>query len=171
MHIRDAEAKDIPAILALYNHAVRETTAAWTSAEETLNDRLSWFEGRKGQDLPVIVAVDEAGAVAGFASYGPFRAKDGYRFTAEHTVYVDPDRHRQGIGRVLMIRLMEIADAKGIHVLIGGVDGANSASIALHESLGFEVTGRLPQTGTKFGRWLDLVFLTKVLKEVDAPAG
>ena len=171
MQIRDAEAKDVPAILALYNHAVRETTAAWTGREETLNDRLTWFEARKSQGLPVIVAVDAVDEVAGFASYGAFRAKEGYRFTAEHTVYVDPSRHRQGIGRILMIRLMEIAEQNGIHVLVGGVDGANTASIGLHEALGFEVTGRLPQTGTKFGRWLDLVFLTKVLQEADAPQG
>ncbi|MCK7614127.1 GNAT family N-acetyltransferase [Roseibium sediminicola] len=171
MHIRDAKAEDVPAILALYNHAVRETTAAWTNREETLNDRLTWFEGRKNQGLPVIVAVNGEDKVVGFASYGPFRAKEGYRFTAEHTVYVDPAEHRKGIGRVLMNRLMEIAEGNGIHLLVGGVDGANSASIGLHQSLGFEVTGRLPQTGTKFGRWLDLVFLTKVLKETDAPEG
>jgi len=171
MRIRDAEAKDIPAILALYNHAVRETTAAWTGQEEMLNDRLTWFEGRKSQGLPVIVAVDAADEVTGFASYGAFRAKEGYRYTAEHTVYVDPARHRQGIGRELLTRLMETAAANGIHVLVGGVDADNSASIALHEALGFKVTGRLPQTGAKFGRWLDLVFLTKVLKETEAPPG
>lgn len=171
MHIRDAKAEDVPAILALYNHAVRETTASWTNVEETLDDRLTWFEGRRKQGLPVIVAVDADNEVAGFASYGPFRAKEGYRYTAEHTVYVDPSKHRMGIGRSLMVRLIEIAKAGGIHVLVGGVDGDNSASIALHRSLGFEATGRLPQTGTKFGRWLDLVFLTKVLMETDVPAG
>ncbi|WP_029062056.1 GNAT family N-acetyltransferase [Labrenzia sp. DG1229] len=169
MHIRNAEAKDIPAILALYNHAVRETTAAWTGCEETLEDRATWFEGRKSQGFPVIVAVDAEERVAGFASYGPFRSKEGYRFTVEHTVYVDPSSHRQGIGRNLMFRILEIAEADGVHVLVGGVDGGNLASIRLHEALGFEVTGRLPQTGTKFGRWLDLVFLTKVLSEMRAP--
>ncbi|WP_269583917.1 GNAT family N-acetyltransferase [Roseibium sp. Sym1] len=163
MHIRDAVAEDVPAILALYNHAVRSTTAAWTNAEETLDDRLTWFEGRKSKGLPVIVAVDGRNQVAGFASYGPFRAKEGYRFTAEHTVYVDPERHRQGIGRILMVRLIDIAKSGGMHVLVGGVDADNGASIALHESLGFEISGRLPQTGTKFGRWLDLVFMTLVL--------
>lgn len=171
MPIRDAEAKDVPAILALYNHAVRETTAAWTNTEETLDDRLTWFESRKQQGLPVIVATDADDQIAGFASYGPFRAKEGYRFTVEHTVYVDPGRHRQGIGRTLMNRLIEIAKAEGIHVLVGGVDGDNKASIALHETLGFEVTGRLPQTGTKFGRWLDLVFMTLVLNEGRAAPG
>jgi len=171
MHIRDAEAKDIPAILVLYNQAVRETTAAWTGVEETLNDRLTWFECRKKNGLPVIVAVDAEEDVAGFASYGPFRTKEGYRFTAEHTVYVDASRHRQGIGRNLMKHLIAIAEAKGIHMLVGGVDGDNSASIALHEALGFEVSGRLPQSGTKFGRWLDLVFVTRVLNGADAPGG
>lgn len=171
MHIRDAEAEDVPSILELYNHAVRETTAAWTGCEETLDDRLTWFEDRKSRGFPVIVAVDAEDNVAGFASYGPFRAKEGYRFTAEHTVYVDPSRHRQGIGRTLMIRLIDIAEAGGVHVLVGGVDGDNLASIRLHEALGFEVTGRLPQTGTKFGRWLDLVFLTRVLGGAQAPEG
>ncbi|MBO6511485.1 MAG: N-acetyltransferase [Roseibium sp.] len=170
MLVRDAEPKDIPAILALYNHAVRETTAAWTTQEETLDARLTWYEGRMKQGLPVIVAADEEDQVAGFASYGPFRAKEGYRYTAEHTVYVDPARQRQGIGRTLMTRLIEIAEANGIHVLVGGVDGDNGASIALHQSLGFEVSGRLPQTGTKFERWLDLVFLTKVLNVSGSPA-
>ncbi|WP_299475338.1 GNAT family N-acetyltransferase [uncultured Roseibium sp.] len=169
MRIRNAEAKDIPAILALYNQAVRETTAAWTGREETLDDRTTWYEGRISKGLPVIVAVDEKENVAGFASYGPFRPKEGYRHTAEHTVYVDPARHRQGIGRALMIHILEIAEAEGIHVLVGGVDGDNHASIRLHEALGFEVSGRLPQTGTKFGRWLDLVFLTKVLVPQEAP--
>lgn len=169
MHVRDAEAKDIPAILELYNHAVRETTAAWTGREETLDDRLTWFEGRINNGFPVIVAVDAAQDVVGFASYGPFRAKEGYSYTVEHTVYVDPTRHRQGIGRTLMIRLIEIAEANDVHVLVGGVDGDNFASIRLHEALGFEVSGRLPQTGTKFGRWLDLVFLTKVLSKRQAP--
>ncbi|WP_415714033.1 GNAT family N-acetyltransferase [Roseibium sp.] len=170
MLVRDAEPKDIPVILALYNRAVRETTAAWTTQEETLDARLTWYEGRMKQGLPVIVAADEEDQVAGFASYGPFRAKEGYRYTAEHTVYVDPARQRQGIGRTLMTRLIEIAEANGIHVLVGGVDGDNGASIALHQSLGFEVSGRLPQTGTKFERWLDLVFLTKVLNVSGSPA-
>jgi L-amino acid N-acyltransferase len=164
MLVRDAQPKDIPSILTLYNQAVRDTTAAWTTQEETLDARLTWYENRMKQGLPVIVAVDGEDQVTGFASYGPFRAKEGYRHTAEHTVYVDPAIQRQGIGRMLMTRLIDIAEANGIHVLIGGVDGENSASIALHETLGFEVSGRLPQTGTKYGRWLDLVFLTKVLK-------
>ncbi len=169
MKIRNADPKDLPDILALYNHAVRETTAAWTTQEETLEERTSWFESRQLEGLPVLVAETEAGSVAGFASYGSFRAKEGYRLTAEHTVYVDPKVQRQGVGRTLLKQLISTATANGYHVLVGVVDGDNAASIGLHHALGFEVTGHLPQIGTKFGRWLDLVFLTKVLDE-KAPA-
>ncbi|WP_247649292.1 GNAT family N-acetyltransferase [Labrenzia sp. THAF82] len=172
MKIRNADPKDIPEILALYNHAVRETTAAWTTREETLEERLNWFENRQLAGLPVLVAETEEGSVAGFASYGSFRAKEGYRLTAEHTVYVDPRVQRRGVGRKLLTQLISTATANGYHVLVGVVDGDNAASIALHSAVGFEVTGRLPQLGTKFGRWLDLVFLTKVLDEkAAAPVG
>jgi phosphinothricin acetyltransferase len=169
MLIRNAEPKDVPAILARYNQAVRETTAAWTSREETLDERLTWFEGRMKQDLPVLVAVDDTDAVLGFASFGPFRPREGYRLTAEHSVYVDPAAQRRGIGRALLERLMEIAIAKNLHVLVGVIDGGNAASIALHEKLGFHVAGRLPEAGTKFGRWLDLVFVAKVLGPMQSP--
>ncbi|MES0880468.1 GNAT family N-acetyltransferase [Roseibium sp. SCP14] len=169
MNIRNAEPHDVPAILDLYNRAVRETTAAWTTREETLDDRLTWFEARKSQGLPVIVAVGSDDEVLGFASYGPFRPKEGYRLTAEHTIYVDPEVQKQGIGRGLLARLLEIAGVHGIHVLVGVVDSDNKASIALHEKLGFEKTGHMPQVGTKFGRWLNLVFLTKVLSPMEPP--
>ncbi|MEO9528174.1 N-acetyltransferase family protein [Roseibium sp.] len=171
MIIHTAEPGDIPAILLLYNHAIRETTAAWVSREETLDDRQAWFEGRRKQDLPVLIASAADGTLLGFASYGPFRPREGYRLTAEHTVYVDPKAQRRGVGKALLLRLLDMARAQGLHVLVGAVDGQNKASIGLHEALGFEVTGRLPQVGTKFGRWLDLVFMTKVLTEEDAPEG
>ncbi|PVB60213.1 GNAT family N-acetyltransferase [Labrenzia sp. 011] len=163
MLIREAAPKDIPAILTIYNRAVRETTAAWTTREETLDDRLTWFEHCKNEGLPVLVASTQSGDVLGFASFGPFRPREGYRFTAEHTVYVDPLAQRQGVAFALLSQLVEIAAAKDLHLLVGVIDGDNAASIALHEKLGFEVTGRLPQAGTKFGRWLDLVLMTRVL--------
>ena len=169
MLIRNAEPKDVPSILALYNQAVRETTAAWTNREETLDDRLTWYEGRVKQGLPVLVAVDDADTVLGFASFGPFRPREGYRLTAEHSVYVDPAAQRRGIGKALLERLVDIAIDMKLHVLVGVIDGDNSASIALHEKLGFHVAGRLPEAGTKFGRWLDLVFVARVLGPMQSP--
>lgn len=169
--VRGAEPRDVPDILALYNQAVRETTAAWTTAEETLDDRLTWFEKRAADGLPVLVACGPDNKIVGFASFGPFRPREGYRLTAEHTVYVDPAAQGRGVGRKLLSRLIEIAGTSGLHVLVGVVDGQNSASIGLHRALGFDIAGILPETGTKFGRWLDLVFLTKVLSPMDAPDG
>ncbi len=163
MALRDAEPKDIPAILALYNLAVRKTTAAWTNQEETLDDRINWFEARRDAEWPVVVAVDFEDNVVGFASYGPFRPREGYRKTVEHTVYVDPAAQGTGIGIKLLQNLIERAQAQGVHVIVGVVDGDNVASIALHKKLGFEISGRLPEAGTKFGRWLDLVFMSKVV--------
>jgi len=163
MVLREAEPRDIPAILALYNLAVRETTAAWTNREETLDERITWYENRRTAGLPVIVAVDDKDKVSGFASFGPFRPREGYRKTAEHTVYVAPGYQRAGVGASLMRELIARARDLGIHVLVGVVDGDNAASIALHRKLGFDVSGTLPEAGTKFGRWLDLVFLTKVV--------
>jgi L-amino acid N-acyltransferase YncA len=136
-----------------------------------VDDRLTWFEGRRTQELPVLVADGGKDTILGFASYGPFRPREGYRLTAEHTVYVEPAAQRKGIGRALVTRIVEIATEKGVHVLVGAVDADNAASIGLHETLGFTVAGRLPQVGTKFGRWLDLVLVAKVLGEADAPAG
>ncbi|KZM48357.1 GNAT family N-acetyltransferase [Labrenzia sp. OB1] len=163
MNVRDAVPKDILAILAIYNRSIRETTSSWTNREESLDDRLTWFEGRKKKGLPVLVAENDQGQILGFASFGPFRPREGYRFTVEHTVYVDPKAQRQGVATSLLSQLVEIAGANGLHLLLGVIDGENTASIALHEKLGFEVTGRLPQAGTKFGRWLDLVLMTRVL--------
>lgn len=171
MKIRDAVPGDIPAILSIYNQAIRETTASWASNEETLDDRITWFESRRDNGLPVIVAVNSADIVTGFASYGPFRANHGYRFTAEHSIYVDPAQHRNGIGSNLLAAIIDRAKDGAIHVLVGGVDRDNAASIALHEKFGFEVTGSLPEVGAKFGRWLDLALMTKVLDQSDTPPG
>jgi phosphinothricin acetyltransferase len=113
----------------------------------------------------VLVAV-EGGAgdkVLGYASYGPFRAFDGYRQTVEHSVYVAEGARRRGVAFALLLALEERARAGGMHVMIGGVAADNASSLALHRKLGFVETGRMPEVGQKFGRWLDLVFMQKLL--------
>jgi L-amino acid N-acyltransferase len=110
----------------------------------------------------VLVATDAAG-VAGFASFGDFRAWPGYRHTVEHSVHVREDRRGQGIGRALVTALVPLAERLGKHVMIASVDADNAASIAFHESLGFIQVARFREVGRKFDRWLDLVFLQRVL--------
>jgi phosphinothricin acetyltransferase len=110
----------------------------------------------------VIVARAE-GEVAGFASYGAFRPWPGYRLTVEHSVYVAAPLRRRGAGRRLVVELLDRARADGMHVVVAGIDAANDASLRLHEGLGFEQVGRLPQVARKFDRWLDLVLLQLTL--------
>ncbi|MDQ0395912.1 GNAT family N-acetyltransferase [Labrys monachus] len=163
MTIRSATEADLPAILAIYNDAVLHSTAIWNWTVADLANRQAWFEARRAQAYPVLVA-EEEGAVLGYASYGDWRPFDGYRYTVEHSVYVAEPARGRGIGRALLAALIAAATAGGKHVMLGGIDAANEASLALHRRLGFVETGRMPQVGQKFGRWLDLVFMQKMLE-------
>ena len=160
--VRDATPADLVAILAIYNDAVANTTAIWNEVLSDLDGRRAWFEERTGRGFPVLVAVVD-GAVAGYATYGPFRPHDGYRHTVEHSIYVDAAVRGRGIGRAMLAALLDRARAAGLHVMVGGVEAGNSASIALHERLGFEKAALLRQVGRKFDRWLDLQFMQKTL--------
>ena len=103
----------------------------------TLGERTSWWQARVGAGYPVLVAEDSSG-VLGFASFGDFRPRPGYRFSVEHSVYVRADERGSGVGRALMLPLMERAAALGKHVMLGGVDAENTGSLGFHERLGFE---------------------------------
>ena len=160
--IRDAGEADLAAIRDIYNHAVEHTTAIWNEVLVDLDNRRAWMQARHGKGFPVLVAVRD-GRVAGYASYGDWRAFDGYRHTVEHSVYVDKEFRGEGIGRLLMQALVERARADGKHVMIGAVEAENRASIRLHESLGFRLVGVHRQVGRKFDRWLDLAAMELVL--------
>ncbi len=168
MLVRDATDDDLPAIVAIFNYAVRDTTAVFSTLETDVAARAAWVAVRRAKGFPVLVA-EADGRVAGFAAYDQFRSFPGYRHTVEHSVYVDPAVQRRGTGRALMEGLIADAKARGLHVMVGGIDADNAASIALHEALGFRETGRLPEVGAKFGRWLSLVFMQLVLNPGAAP--
>lgn len=163
MIVREATEADLPGVLAIYNHAVAHTTAIWNDALADLDNRRAWWRGRVEAGFPVLVAVDEAGAVTGYASYGPFRAFDGYRMTVEHSVYVAENARRRGAAKALMLALEAEARSAGMHIMVGGIAADNEASIELHRRLGFSETARMPEVGCKFGRFLDLVFMQKRL--------
>ncbi|MCQ4158568.1 GNAT family N-acetyltransferase [Roseomonas sp. GC11] len=160
--IRDATEADLPAILAILNQAIRETLAVWHTEEATLEARLSWLRERQGRGLPVLV-VAEGDTILGFASYGDFRPFAGYAQTVEHSIYVDPAAQGRGLGSALLAALLERARAAGLHVMVGAIEAGNTASIALHRKAGFVEAGRLGEVGRKFGRWLDLVFMTRTV--------
>ncbi|GBR10833.1 GNAT family N-acetyltransferase [Acetobacter oeni] len=160
--IKPAEEWDVPAILAITNQAIRETTALWVSAPYTYEERLAWFRQRRDEGFPVLVA-HEAGQVLGFGSYGHFRVYEGYSQTVEHSVYVDADSRKRGVGRALLEALADTAARQGLHVMIGAITADNAASVGLHEQCGFVRGGVLPEVGRKFGNWLDLLFMYKLL--------
>jgi len=160
--VRAAGEGDLAGILAIYNHAVEHTTAIWNDVLVDIENRRQWWRARTEAEFPVLVAV-EGDAVLGYASYGPFRPFDGYRQTVEHSVYVAESARRRGVARALLQALEAEARRAGMHAMIGGVAADNAPSLNLHEKLGFVETGRMPEVGQKFGRWLDLVLMQKLL--------
>ena len=163
--IRDALAADLPDILRITNDAILNTTAVWHVTPATLEARTQWWQERVARGFPVLVAETALGpaTVAGFASYGDFRPFAGYAATVEHSIYVDPSAQGQGIGRTLLAALIDRATQDGHHVMVGGIEAGNAASVALHRKAGFVEAGVLREVGRKFDRWLDLLFMQKIL--------
>jgi len=157
--IRDALPADMNAVLAIYNDAVLNTTAIWNEQPVDLANRQAWFDARAAQAYPILVAVDAANEVVGYASFGDWRPFEGFRHTVEHSVYVRADQRGNGLGPRLMQALIERARTCDKHMMVAAIESGNAASIHLHQKLGFVTTGQMPQVGTKFGRWLDLTFM------------
>lgn len=151
MTIRDAVPADIDGITAIYNDAVAHSTAIWNETTVDSANRLTWLAERERAGYPVLVAVDSEDRVLGYASFGDWRAWDGYRHTVEHSVYIRADQRGQGLGEALMLALIERARVIGKHVMVAGIEAGNLGSIRLHEKLGFENVGHLREVGAKFG--------------------
>ncbi len=166
--VRPATEADLPAILAIYNEVIANTTAAYVFEPHTLEMRQQWFAELKAGGWPVIV-VESEGTIVGFGCIGVFRSKPGYKYTGEHTVHVHAEHRGKGIGRVLLSALIEEAKHMELRTLIGGIDSANAASIAFHASFGFVECARIKDVAYKFGRWLDLVFMQLILPGPSAP--
>jgi phosphinothricin acetyltransferase len=160
--VRAATPAHLPEILAIYNEVIRNSTAVFSDVEVTLKTREEWFDSKAASGHPVLVALDSRG-VAGFGTFGDFRTWPGYRYSVEHSVHVRADRRGRGIGRALVLALLEEAKRMQKHVMVAGIDAENVTSIALHESLGFELAGCLREVAFKFGRWLDLKFLQRLI--------
>lgn len=162
MFIRPAGDGDLPALLAITNHAILTSTALFDYEPRTPAEQAQWLDAKRAGDWPVFVAEDE-GKFLGFASFGPFRRWPAYGRTVEHSVYVAEDAQRQGIGKQLLGAVVAEAARRKLHAMIGGIEASNAGSLALHAALGFKEVGRLPEVGWKFDRWLDLVFVQRIL--------
>lgn len=158
------EAEHASAILAILNEAIVNSTALYDYKPRPPEAMATWFGTKRANGFPVIGAVDAAGTLLGFASWGTFRAFPANKYTVEHSVYVHTSQRGRGLAKLLMNELIQRARAAQLHVLVGCIDATNSASISLHERLGFSHSGTLPQIGFKFGRWLDAAFYQLILE-------
>ena len=144
--------------LDILNDAIANSTALYDYVPRPPESMVGWFRTKGEGRFPVIGAESELGQLLGFASYGPFRAWPAYKYTVENGIYIHRDHRGQGLGKLLMNALIERAQAQEYHLIVAGIDAENTASIALHRSLGFTHAGTIGHAGFKFGRWLDLAF-------------
>ncbi|MEY4156540.1 MAG: hypothetical protein RJB64_1261 [Pseudomonadota bacterium] len=158
-----------PAILAIFNEAIVNSTALYDYQPRPLESMKAWFDTKQQGNFPVIGLEDSQGQLLAFGSYGTFRAWPAYKYTAEHSVYVHRDHRGRGLGLEVMRALIESARQRDLHALVGGIDATNTASIALHQRLGFQHVGTLPQVGFKLGRWLDLALYQLLLETPREP--
>lgn len=159
--IRLATEHDLVSINEIYNHYVRHSTCTYQEEPETMQDRHKWFEAH-GEKHPVTVAVIDD-RIVGWGSLSPFHSRGAYRNTIENSVYIHHEMHRRGIGSAILADLIERARAIGHHTIIAGIDGEQTASVAIHARFGFEKVAHLKQVGFKFGRWLDVIYMQLLL--------
>ena len=159
--LRLATLDDAEDIRAIYNEEVLTSTVTFDLVPRTLEEQQSWLRARSGAHSTVVAEVD--GRVAGFASLSPWKEKHAYRTSVEDSVYIHRDHHRQGLGRLLLAELLDVAEKSGFHAVFARIVGGHEASIALHASCGFEVVGTEREVGRKLGRWLDVVLMERLL--------
>jgi L-amino acid N-acyltransferase len=160
--IRPVTPDDFAAVMAFWNPLIRETTVTFSSEEKTPEGLTGMVEGRRAAGHEFFVA-EIAGEVLGLATYAQFRGGNGYTHAMEHTIILSPAAQGKGVGRALMRAVEDHARAAGAHVMIAGVSAENDAGVAFHAALGYVETGRMPELGCKFGRWLGLVLMQKSL--------
>lgn len=151
------------AILDIFNEAILTSTALYDYRPRTPVAMQAWFATKTANAFPVIGLEDDTGQLAGFASYGTFRAWPAYKYSMEHSVYIHRNHRGQGLGSKLLQELVKAAELRDVHTLVGAIDVSNSASVALHTRAGFEHCGTVRQAAFKFGRWLDLAFYQRLL--------
>jgi phosphinothricin acetyltransferase len=161
VRLRLATAADAPAIAEIYNLEVTESTAPFDLVPRSLADQQAWLTARSGAYAAVVAEAD--GGVVGFGSLSPYRDRPAYSTSVEDSVYVHRDHHGQGVGRALLGELVRVATAHGFHAVFARIVEGHEASIALHQRLGFETVGVEREVGRKFGRWLDVVVMERLL--------
>lgn len=161
--IRPYQIQDAETIVAILNYYIANSTALYDYELRTVEQQQVIFEEKLAKGFPVIVAtIDER--VVGFGYYSEFRFREAYKFTVEHSVYVMPNEHGKGIGKVVLQSLIDLAKKQKLHTMIGVIDAENKGSIAFHEQYGFKTVGIIKESGFKFDRWLHSVIMQLMLE-------
>lgn len=163
IEIRPYQIEDTQAILNIINYNILNSTALYDYKPRSLANQIAVFNDKLAKDFPIIVAIENE-TIIGFGYYSEFRFREAYKFTVEHSVYVHKDFHGNGIGKLLLLELISLAKVQKLHTMIGVIDSENQSSIIFHEKFGFKTVGIIKESGYKFDRWLDSVFMQLILE-------
>ncbi len=159
--VRLARVDDAEPLRQIYNREVTGSTVTFDLVPRSLEDEERWIADHSGA-YAALVAEDD-GDVVGFASLSPYRSRPAYSTTVEDSVYVHHDHRGRGVGKLLLGEIVEVAATSGFHAVMARIVGTHDASIALHRACGFELVGVEREVGRKFGRWLDVVLMQRLL--------
>lgn len=163
-HVRLATIEDAEAIRTIYNREVTGSTVTFDLVPRSLEAQQAWIEAHAGAHPAIVVVDDDAEAtVIGFGSLSPYRSRPAYSTTVEDSVYVHADHQGRGIGKLLLEELVRLATVHGFHSMMARIVGGHEASIRLHGSCGFSLVGVEREVGRKFGRWLDVALMQRML--------
>ncbi len=167
--LKDCDEHQLAEILDIFNDAILHSTALYDYKIRTMETMQLWYADKLNHNHPVIGAFDDNNMLLGFATYGQFRVRPAYKYTVEHSVYVQKNQRGLGLGSLLLTEIIRKAEAQNFHVMVGVIDATNDVSIKLHEKHGFKLTGIMHEVGYKFGKWLDAAFYQLVLKTPEFP--
>jgi phosphinothricin acetyltransferase len=162
METRLAVPADAEAIRDIYNREVTGSTVTFDMVPRTIDDQLAWLREHSGAH-PAIVAVSGDREITGFGSLSPYRSRPAYSTTVEDSVYVHPSERGQGVGGLVLAELVRLAGLHGFHTIMARIVGGHDVSIALHRACGFELVGVEREVGRKFGRWLDVALMQRMV--------
>jgi phosphinothricin acetyltransferase len=160
--VRVARVEDAEAIRAIYNLEVETSTVTFDLVARTPTEQRAWLAARTGAHTALVAAESEQ--VVGFAALSPYKERPAYSTSVEDSVYVHRDHQGRGVGRLLLGTLVQTAEASGFHAMFARIVGGHEASIRLHEAHGFEIVGTEREVGRKFGKWLDVVVMQRLLR-------
>lgn len=161
--IRPYKIEDTQAILDIINQNILHSTALYDYTIRSYEQQKNILDEKINKNFPVIVA-ELNGNVVGFGMYSEFRFREAYKFTVEHSVYVNENFHGKGIGKKLLQELIVLARKQKLHTMIAVIDAENQSSVEFHEKFGFKTVGIIKESGYKFDRWLHSVFMQLILE-------